>query len=85
MVVSVGLYQGEGTEALDYCAGCLWTCESLEEFLENQAGRDNHVRTRKGINQGLYFGFVGRPVAPKSEEPDAGVDKDAHFRNRSAL
>jgi hypothetical protein len=85
VVVSVGLYEGKGTEALDYCGGCLWAGESLKEFLEDQACRDNHVRTGQRLNQGNYFGLVNGSIAPKSEGPDTRVDKEAHFRDRSAL
>jgi hypothetical protein len=43
VVVPIGLYEGEGTEAFNDCRGGLWAGESLKEFLKYQTGRDNHV------------------------------------------
>ena len=67
VVDSIGLYEGEGTETLDDCRGRLWAGESLKEFLENEARRDNHVGTSERLNQGLYFGLASGSVASKSE------------------
>ena len=67
VVVPIGLYEGEGTEALDDCRGGLWASESLKEFLEYEAGRDNHVRTGERLDQSLNFWLVGGCVASKSE------------------
>ena len=67
VVVSIGLYEGEGTETLDDCRGCLWAGESLQEFLQDEARRDHHVRTGERLNQGLYFGRISDRVASKSE------------------
>ena len=67
VIVPVRLYEGEGAEARDYFRSCFWAAESLQEFLENQAGCDNDFRAGQRGNQGLHFGLNGCRVAPKRE------------------
>lgn len=85
VIVPVRLYEGKGAKARDYVSGCFGAGESLQEFLEHQAGGDNHFRAGERCNQGLHFGRNGCSIAPKSERPDAGINQETHLRVRSVL
>ena len=64
VVLAVRLDQRECSEALDDLCPCLRPAETLEQFLQDQAGRDDDVRTGKGVLQCRDFRFGGRGVAP---------------------
>jgi len=85
VVGSVRLDEGEGTEAFNDCSDSLGARESLKEFLEYESSCYDYVRTGERLNQSLYFWLVRRCVTAEGERPDARIDKEAHFRDRSAL
>lgn len=85
MVVPIRLDEGKGAEALDDGSGCLWSRKSLKDFLQVDAGSDDNVRAGERLDQRLAFGLSGGRVASKSEGPHAGVDEQAHLRDRSVL
>ena len=63
----------------------LGAAEALEKLLKDEPGREHRVPGCKRLPQTIGFGSVARGVPPEGERPDAGVDEEAHPRERSAL
>ena len=64
MILAIRLNQWECTETLDDCFLCLRTIESLQEFLKNQARRNNRIRSHERFAQGTNFvGFMDAVTA----------------------
>lgn len=59
--------------------------EALQQFLEHQPRRDQRLVGLDGADQRAHFAGRGRCIATQRQRPDAGVDKEAHSRDRSAL
>lgn len=59
--------------------------EALQKFLQNEAGSDEFLAGLDGTDQFAHFIRQGRCVAPEGQRPDAGIDKKAQPRERSAL
>lgn len=85
VVVTVGYEQRERGEAAHDLLACAGTSESLEQLLEHEAGRDHLLAAFESRGERGDFREVGRPVAPKSERPDARVDEERQARERSDL
>ena len=85
MVFAIRLQQRKRCEALnDLCAG-LRSGESLEQLLENQAGRDDNIGAHEGVLEQVNFRFRARGIAAQCERPNARVNEQSHERERSAL
>lgn len=85
VIFAIRLYEGKGAESLDYRGDGLGAREPLKQLLHNESGCHDHVGAREGFNKGLNFRRVGRCVSAKRQRPDACIDKQTHFRDRSAL
>jgi hypothetical protein len=85
MVFAVGLNQCQRSELLDDLFAGLGTREALKKFLQHQTGRDNNVCASKRVLQRLYLGLFNLNVASEGKRPDARIDQERHFRERSAL
>jgi hypothetical protein len=85
MIFSIRQQQGKRCEALDDLCTGLRSGESLKQFLENQAGRDDDVGSQQGIFEQMNFRLRARGVATQGERPNARVDKQGHDLERSAL
>jgi hypothetical protein len=59
--------------------------ETLKQFLEDQAGRENEFAALERPVQRDYMGLIGRCIPSQSQRPDTGVDKETHSRERSDL
>ncbi len=64
MILAIRLNQWECTETLDDCFLCLRTIESLQQFLQNQARRNDRICSHERFAQGSNFlGFMGAVTA----------------------
>ena len=85
VVLTVRLKQGQRGKALDDLRSRLRTCKSLKKLLQDQTGSDNDVGPEQRIFEHLYLGLGRRAVTAQCKRPDAGVNKERHLRERSAL
>jgi len=72
-------------ELLDYRVTRSRARESLQQFLQDEPGGQDHLVALQGVAQELDVRSTGVRVAPQGKRPDAGVDEQAHLRVRSAL
>ena len=59
--------------------------EALPELLQNEPRRHEFFAGSDSTDQFVSFLCRGGRVAPERQRPDAGIDKEAHRRERSAL
>jgi hypothetical protein len=57
----------------------------LQKFLQDKAGGHEFLTGFDGADEFPPFGGGDRRVAPESQRPNAGINKEAHRRERSAL
>ena len=82
----VGLQEPKRAEALDKLRPCLRPDKPLQQFLQNQTGREDLIRSLKCLPQRLYFRRQDLGVATEGQRPDAGIDEQTHgLRDRSTL
>jgi hypothetical protein len=62
-----------------------WSSEALQEFLNDDPGAKQDVVPFQASGENLSFGYVRLYVATKGQRPDAGIDDNVHFRDRSFL
>lgn len=86
VVLSIGLNQRQGCEALDDPGPIPGARESLQELLQDQARGDDHLGTEQRLLQLVHLGTRRFDVPAQSQGPDARVDQESHWRrDRSAL
>ena len=86
VIISVRLYERETGKTLNDLRLCLRPGEALKQFLQDQAGSDNHRISQQEILQDLNFRLTRFGVSPQRQRPDTGIDEDRHARrDRSAL
>ena len=73
------------TKSFDDVLACLWTGKPLQQFLQNQLGRDNCITAFNRLAQGRNFFRCRLAVSAKRKRPDADIDHQAHERERSFL
>ena len=85
MVKPVGNQQRQRGEAIEDLCSVPRSREALQKLLQNQPGREDFLA---GFDRADEFPRLLRQntrIAPESQRPDAGVDKEAQWRERSAL
>ena len=85
MVLPVRLDQGERGESFDDLRVGPGSCEALKQFLQDQAGGDDDIASGESLFERLDLRFFSLDISPECERPDAGIDKEGHLRERSAL
>ena len=75
VVFTIRLQESERGKPLDPLGTCLWPCKTLQEFLQNQAGRKNLVCSFERVLKRPHFLHICLSVTPEREGPDAGVDE----------
>ena len=85
IVFAVRLNQCQRRKPLDDLLTGLGTGEALKQFLQHKTGRDHNICTSKRILQRLYLGLFNLNVTSEGKRPDAGIDEERHFRERSDL
>lgn len=73
------------SEPIEDLCSRLRAAETLEKFLENQAGRENRSLALKGVGQEVDARLAVLPVAAQGQRPDTRVNEDFHRRDRAAL
>jgi hypothetical protein len=82
VVLTIGLDQRQGGEALDDLRLGLRAGKALQNFLQHETGRDHKIVAFQGVLQGLQLRLSGSRVPAKGQGPDAGVDEQGHQRRR---
>ena len=85
MVAAVGNQQRQSGEPVEYLRPASRSGEALQKFLQDEPGGHELLAGFDGANQFARFIRRGGGVAPESERPDAGIDKEAQRRERWAL
>ena len=85
MVITVWLDQCERGEALHDLLARPGTREALQQFLQDQSGGDDDVRTGERLSECPHLGFFNLDIASERQRPDARIDQERHLRERSAL
>lgn len=85
MVFAVRLNECEGCEAGDDLRSGLGWTEALQQFLQDEARRDDHTRAGECVLEGGNFRLGCRRIPAQRQGPDACVDEQGHLRDRSAL
>lgn len=84
VVVPVRHEQRQRREPLEDRVARLRSLEPLQDLLQNQAGRADRLAAPQRAGKELHRRVV-RPVPSQRQRPHAGVDEEAHSRDRSAL
>jgi hypothetical protein len=85
VILPVRGQERQGCEPVDNVFARARTGKSLQQFLQNESGGQDSCATFKGIAQRSYLRSWRSSIAPEGERPHAGVDEQAHRRERSAL
>jgi hypothetical protein len=85
VVASIGHEERQRGKSIQDPYAIPWPRKALQQLLENQAGYQQRLACLYGAHQFARFGPWGRRVASERERPDAGIDKQAQCRVRSAL
>lgn len=85
VIFAIGLKQRKRCKALNDLVASLGARKSLKQFLKDQTRCHYDVCPQKRVREGLSFGRRGQGVTSQRERPYARIDKEGHFRDRSAL
>jgi hypothetical protein len=85
MITPVGNQQRQRGKPIEDLGAVPRPGEALQKFLQNEAGGDEFLPGLNGTDQFAHFLHRGECVAPEGQRPDAGIDKKAQRRERSAL
>ncbi len=85
VILAVRHDQRKGREAIDHLIAGFWSGESLQQLLQNQAGRHNMVASLDCTQERTNLGNVSWLIAPQRQRPDAGVNEQTQRRVRSIL
>lgn len=85
VVVAPGNQEREGGEAVDYLVTQSRSGKALEEFLQNQSGREDRLARSQSPSEFNDAGIVFLAVPSERQGPHAGVDEEAQSRERAFL
>ena len=85
VILQIGTEQGKRTEARENPIPLAGPVKPLEEFLEDEARRDDEFAPFEGTREGRDLGKIRGMIAPQGEGPDARIDEQLHDRERSDL
>lgn len=86
VILSVWLYEGQGSKPLNDLCLRLGPGEALKQFLKNKPSSDNDLVSQECVFEGLNLRLTGFAIPAQSQGPDTRVDQDRHARrDRSAL
>ena len=72
-------------EAIEDPLGRSGPGKALQKLLQNQAGGEQRLTGLSRAHQFAYFRRREGRIAAKCQRPDAGIDEQAQWRERSAL
>jgi hypothetical protein len=64
-------------KAVQNLRASLWTRETLQKLLENEACGQKHLACLDGADKRVHFLGLRRWAAPKRKRPNAGIDQEA--------
>ena len=85
MVFALRHDERQRSEPLKDLCPRLRAAESLEKFLEDQAGRENRPFPLKGVGEEVDARIAFLPVAAQRKRPDTRINEDSQRRDRAAL
>ena len=85
VIIAIRRQQGHGRKATDDLIAGFGAGETLQELLQNEAGRYESLIVPKGLDQRRHLPCVRRPITPERERPNACIHKQRQSRARSAL
>lgn len=85
VVAPVGKQKRERGKSIQYSLAVSRARKALKELLQNEAGGEERVAGFDRTNQFAHFTGRGGRIAPQGQGPNAGIDKEAQWRVRSAL
>jgi hypothetical protein len=85
MVAPVGNQERQCGEPIENLCAVPWSGKALQEFLQNEPGGHEFLARFDSTDQFASFARLGGGIAPEGQRPDAGIDKEAQRRERSAL
>ncbi len=85
MILAVGNQERERSESVQNCLAIFRTRQALQQLLQYEPCRQDRFAGFEGVVECAYLCRSGRRIAPKCQGPNAGVDKQAQSRPRSAL
>ena len=85
MVFAIRLKQSQRRKPLHDLFACLGSSKALKKFLQDKTSRHDNVGARKRIFQRLHLGCFNFNVTSEGQRPDARINQERHFRERSAL
>ena len=85
MILSVRRQQRQGSEPVNDVLARTWSSEALQQLLQDEPGRQNRIPTFECIVQSSHLWGRRGLITAEGKRPDAGIDEQAHPRERSAL
>ena len=85
MILPVRRYKGNMPEAFNDGVRCLGSRKTLQQFLQNETGRRYGLPTFQRPPQPRDFRNVRHGISAQGQRPYAGINKQRHERERSAL
>ena len=80
-----GIKSGSAGKSVQNCLAIFRTRQALQQLLQYEPCRQDRFAGFEGVVECAYLCRSGRQIAPKCQGPNAGVDKQAQSRPRSAL
>jgi hypothetical protein len=75
----------QGLEGVKDLRSIFWPLKTLKHFLKDQTRGENRAAALEELREVLDFSRTRGSIAAQGEGPDAGVDEEVHFLERSFL
>ena len=85
VIASIERQKGQCCESVDDFLARPRSAETLEQLLQDKARRKHDIGALECVSKSAHFGLRPWSITPECEQPYAGVDEQAHPRERSAL
>jgi hypothetical protein len=85
VVRSIRDEEGKRGDPIQNLLACLWSGETLQRFLEHQAGRQDRFAVLNCLNQSRGLWSRRWTIASQRKGPDNGIDEETQLRERSVL
>ena len=77
--------QRQRSESIDDLLSRFRAAESLQDLLENQAGREDRPFVLKSVSEKVHAGMALALVTAQGQRPHTGINEELQFRDRAAL
>jgi len=85
VIAPIGCYQRQCRESSNDLVARAGSGESLQQFLEDQAGRYDRPAGMQCVGERIDLGYRLRRISTQRERPHTGVDQEIQRRVRSTL